>query len=198
MWLILVACAVSNVPAAEAEGPLPAVTVTGVEVEAPGVRLSAAEARFDGEIGGDATGVASAARAELTGGVGLIVEGQRSTFDLRRGQATFEGDVRVRRAGDVELHCDRLEATYSDGVLVSARASGRVRVSQAGSRSAEATEAQIWVDRLRLSGSVTVHEGDDRLAADTVTLWFDTDRLECEGCRLELSALPRSAGGAPR
>lgn len=174
MWLVLGCAPLPEIPA---DAP----DLVHVRMDAGDLRVEAAGAWVDGE----GTGRAVAPRAEVKGDPPIIVEGDRSVFDLRAGTATFEGGVRITR-GDLEIRCARVDARYADGRLVAAEASGDVVVTR-GDRAATAKKATIAADHLELREDVRVRDGDDRLTGATVTLWFEGDRLECSACRLELA-----------
>jgi lipopolysaccharide transport protein LptA len=177
MWLLSLACSpVQDLPAGSPD-------LVNVTMDAGGVHLAAAGAWVDGD---GSSGHAVVARAETRSDPQVIVEGDRSQFDLRAGTATFEGRVHIVRAGAVDVHCDRVDAHYADGKLVSAEATGSVVVTDRG-RTATAKRAVIAADHIELYDDVRVTDGDDRLTGASVTLWFEEDRLDCAACRLELA-----------
>ncbi len=175
--------------------PLPATAVaTGVTIEAKGAdgatyRASLAGASVDpaGVLPIDAT---TTQVARTGGGPDLQIDAPRSSWDLKKHIARFEGGVVVTR-GAVVLRCDRLDVTYADGdTLDTVVATGSVKVEH-GPRRAESDRAELLAKtgRITLTGNPRLAEDASTLWGARIVLWLDDEKADCEGaegapCRL--------------
>lgn len=132
-------------------------------------------------------GHGAGATAEVPGAPALVITGTTSSWNLKDGVVVFEGDVTAVR-GDVTLTCARLEVTYKGDKVDSARASGGVVVDK-GSRRAIGESATLTVSdgKLVIEGSPAIHDGNNAMTGDCITLYLDDERLECDACRLEVA-----------
>ena len=117
----------------------------------------------------------------------LVVTGDHSRWSLAEENVVFEGNVRATR-GDVVLVADSLTLRYAAGKLVDAHAEGHVRVER-GARLATAERAVLngETGRIVLSGHPTVRDGPHRMTGESMSLYLEDDRMECEKCRLEVN-----------
>ncbi len=175
--------------------PLPATAgATGVTIEARGAdgtayRVSLAGASVDpsGAAPIDAT-TTQVVRAGA--GPDLQIDAPRSSWDLKKHTARFDGGVVVTR-GPVVLRCDQLDVTYADGdTLDAVVATGGVKV-QHGLRRAEADRAELLArtGRITLTGNPRLAEDASTLVGARIVLWLDDEKADCEGaegtpCRL--------------
>lgn len=145
-----------------------------VHVESPGLSLRAGRLVVRGGAALGALLGAAPAGTTPQDEAPIDVQADRVTLDVRRHQATFEGDVRLRR-GSAEITCRKLSAqTGEHGELRHARAEGDVRV-RVGGVTATAPVAELDLVRgiVALSGGVTIERADARLAGDRVDLRLD-------------------------
>jgi lipopolysaccharide export system protein LptA len=136
----------------------------------------------------DGSGRGVQARAEVPGPAPLIIASHRSTWSLRDGTMVFEGEV-VATRGDVELACDRLEVQYRDDRVDRAVATGEVRVLR-GKQEARGSRALLTTTdgRVTLEGDPVLRDGARHLRGERIVLFLDDERVECEQCRVEISA----------
>ncbi|MSQ00489.1 MAG: hypothetical protein EXR71_01185 [Myxococcales bacterium] len=175
--------------------PLPATAVaTAVTIEAVGAdgaayRVSLAGASTD-RAGGAPIDATTTEVARIGGGADLHIDAPRSSWDLKKHVARFDGGVLVTR-GPVVLRCDRLDVTYADGgTLDMVVATGNIKVEH-GVRRAAADRAELIgkTGRITLTGNPRLSEDASTLVGERIVLWLDDDKADCEGtagspCRL--------------
>lgn len=113
----------------------------------------------------------------------IEITADRLSADNARNSVTFEGAVHARQ-GDVQLHADRIFAEYSRGAgaIEKIVAEGNVRVTQAG-RSATAAKAVFFnlEQRIVLTGSTVLTQGENTLKGETVTIYLKENRSVVSG-----------------
>ncbi len=152
----------------------------GVGEQAPQVWLASAW------LGPDGTGRGSPAEARIEGPTPLVVTGDRSSWALAEKRVTFDGHVRATR-GEVVLTAERMELWWAGDKVDRVVATGGVEVRR-GDRLATAGRAELAVatGRIDLRDHPTVLEAGNRLVGESMALYLDDDRLDCEQCRLEI------------
>jgi lipopolysaccharide transport protein LptA len=178
LWLV--ACAAPREgAAASSDAPLHGVEL---EVGEPPVARVAVD-RAWAEPGGAGRGTG----AEATLGGDLVVTGATVQWDLKQGKATFEGTVRAVR-GPVELRCARLDVRWVDGRVLDATATGGVTVAREHRQfTSDRARYDAQEGRIDLEGSPVLRDGPNRLSGGQMTVFVDSERLECSACRLEVS-----------
>lgn len=176
--LFLFGCS-SVAPTVDTDGPpLRQVTVeVGDQLE-----LHLAGAWLDDNGGGHGVAV----KATASGAPALEISGDKSSWDLDKGTAQFEGQVVVTR-GPFTLHTDLLDVFWVDDRVDRAVATGRVVVSK-DDRIANADRGVLdgETGKFTLTGNATLAEGGNQMRGDTIVLWLDDGRLECTRCTLAL------------
>ena len=105
------------------------------------------------------------------------IQAEEIEMDQKTGVVLFRGNVRVTR-GKIRLFCDRLEAKYQKGKLISLNASGQVRAeSETFVITARDAQFNAKDQRIDLTGHPTIKQGNNRLSGDKVSVWVDSDRV---------------------
>jgi lipopolysaccharide transport protein LptA len=168
----------------------------GLGPEAPTLDLAGAWLDPDGGGHGDgATALVPAAVSPQGEAPPLVVTGDHTRWSLSGHTVVFEGHVRAERA-DVVLTSDTLTLTYTGQKVDRAIADGSVVVTR-GDRRATADHGDLDVPsgKIALTGHPGIVEGPHHMVGESIALYLDDDRLECDRCRLEIdgSALAPSA-----
>ena len=105
------------------------------------------------------------------------IQAEEIEMDQKTGVVLFRGNVRVAR-GKVRLFCDRLEAKYQNGKLISLNASGQVRAeSETFVITARNAKFNPKEQRIDLTGHPTMKQGKNHLSGDKVSVWVDSERV---------------------
>jgi len=105
----------------------------------------------------------------------------RLTFDQKKATAVFEGNVVVTDPA-LKIESDRLTVSFSSDKKVEAiEAEGNVAIT----RDAIAANSQkaiysVGNGKVTLSGNPSVTRGRNRLSAETIVYWRDSNRILCE------------------
>ena len=168
----------------------PELRLSGVElVDQAGNTVAAERAAVEPDGRGEGWGV----RARLAGDEAedswqgapppLEIQSRHSNWDLAERRVEFRGGV-VAVRGEMQLSCETLEVRLGEAdAIEEATARGDVLVNQ-GDRSMTAESAVLHTatGRLVLAGSPVVRVGENALSGERVTLWLDSNQLDCEGC----------------
>ena len=172
MLALLVGCAEPVVPSGEM------LVVHEATIELDSITISARQAIVDDDGSGQAIEVSAEAPP-------LRITSQRSEWSFADRTAQFEGDVVATRA-DVTLRCEVLTVAFLRPDRIDhAVAEGSVTVVQ-GQRQASSSRAELTAEdgMLVLTGEPTITEAGNRLSGESITLWLDQERVECQGCTL--------------
>jgi lipopolysaccharide export system protein LptA len=173
----------SATPAVVAAPPAPPVTVAS---PTPAARKSpSAESSAAARKPGPSSKPGSFAGFSLGGGHGPItVRSDTLSLDYKGKSVVFNGHVQAIQSG-TELRADTLTLTYADSnfrQLKEMVASGGVRVVQGGRW---ATSDRAVLDQVNrtvvMTGHPVVHDGDDQIAGNRITIYLDTDKSVVEG-----------------
>jgi len=123
--------------------------------------------------------------ADVDGPPPLEIVAQHSKWDLKTQVVTFTGDVIAVR-GPVTMNCATLVVEMDENKQVErAVATGNVELLR-GDRVAHGERAVLTTKtgEVVLSENPVLVEGPHKMTGDTITLWLDEERVECEACRL--------------
>jgi lipopolysaccharide transport protein LptA len=119
----------------------------------------------------------------------LVIEAEQSTWSMGEGKAVFSGKVIATR-GSLVLRCDQLEVQHTpEGEVLFALALGHVEISREGWT---ATGGRATLDQeqgsLVLTESPRLEEGGNRLVGERIRVFLESDRVECDHCKLSIGA----------
>lgn len=173
----------------------PDIVLEDVVATAPsGARVSAAEAVA--VPGGPGSAVAVAATLPGPGPSPLEITAATSSWDLRGGQLTLEGNV-VAIRGPARLTCDAAAVHFDKaGEVVRIEAHGSVILEQ-GDRTGRAETAVLDAGqgRVTLRGDATLAEPPHWMAGEPIVVFLDDERIQCESCRMRIDGASVGQGG---
>ncbi len=142
------------------------------------------------------SGVQVRAEPREPGATDLVIEAERSTWDLAARTARFEDGVQARR-GELTLTCDAAEVSYAaDNTFRQAVAEGGV-VAVRGRYRAGGERAVLDVAEgvLTLTGSPWLEDGVSALSGEQIIFALDDEQVDCLRCRLVVGAELLEGGG---
>ena len=190
--LLLFACSpLGAEPAQEQETVL---TLEGVRLERAdedGLALAESERVTVGESG---KVLAEEIRVESPR---LVIDAREARWYLQAGRAEFVGEVEAKR-GAWSLRCDALDVELGeDHRILRARARGSVQAERAPwTGGGEQAELEVETGLLVLTGAPWVASPKGRLEGERITMAWDREEVECQGCslRFDLPELPDLPG----
>ena len=171
--LLMAACAPSPLE------PLPAVaTGEGITVEATSASgsysLAFAGAEADLVGGAPIAATRTSVTHAATAGPPLEIRAARSSWDLKKRTAHFEGEVVVVR-GAVTMRCGALDVSYADADRIDTVVATGGVVVETGERRAQAERAELLGanGKITLTGTPRLAEGVNALVGERIILWLD-------------------------
>lgn len=110
-----------------------------------------------------------------------VITAKRLAFDQKKSTAVFEGKVVVADP-DLKIESDRLTVSFSNDKKVELiEAEGNVVITRDTIKAvARKASYAIAEGKVTLAGNPCVNRQKDYLAADTIVLWRDSNRILCE------------------
>ena len=139
--------------------------------------------------GGNGAGTDTVASSNST-----VITSERLTFDYRNRCALFERNVKVADAA-MRIYADEMLVYFDESnAAKTIVAVGNVKIVQPG-KVATCGKAvyDVASGRLLLMRSPVITRGMDRIAAEAMTMWRDTDRMTAENPTVWL--MPQSNAG---